>query len=90
MTILSLGQGNVKDYRAECAPRERASLELKGKEIFAHRVHMENEQDKLDQDHESLLLESHAWHDVQDYAKELMLKSLSLAIRAKDKPKHFD
>ena len=92
MTILFLGQRDVENYRAECAARERASLELRGKENFANRVHMENvRQDKLDQDHESHLLDTHAWQDVQDYAKECKRRQrLSLVFRAKEKRHHFD
>ena len=92
MIILSLGQRDVENYRAECAAKERASLELRGKEHYAHRVHMENvRQDMLDQDHESHLLDTHAWQDVQDYAKECKRRQrLSLVFRAKEKRQHFD
>jgi hypothetical protein len=86
------GQRDVNNYRAECAAKERSSLELKGKEQFSSRVRAENErQEKLDQDHESHLLETEAWQDVNDYVEECKRRRrLSLAFRAKEKRQHFE
>jgi len=90
--MFCLGQKDVEKYKAKCAAKERASLALRGKEHFANRVREENErQDKLDQDHESHLLDTEAWQDVNDYVEECKRrKRLSLAFRAKEKRHHFE
>ncbi|KAL3793603.1 hypothetical protein ACHAWO_001652 [Cyclotella atomus] len=90
--IAAACQQDVKKYIAECVAKERSSLELKGKEHFANRVRAENErQEKLDQKHESFLLETEAWQDVNDYVEECKRRRrLSLAFRAKEKRQHFE
>lgn len=92
VSFRNTGQKDVRNYRAECAAKERASLELRGKEHFANRVQAENDrQEQLDKDHESHLLDTEAWQDVNDYVQECKRrKRLSLAFRAKEKRKHFE
>ena len=48
-------------------------------------------QEKLDQDHQSHLLDTAAWQDVNDYVDECKRRRrLSLAFRAKEKRRHFE
>ena len=88
----STGQRDVQQYKDACAARDRASLGLRGKEHFRKRLEAENErQMKSQEDHESHLLDTHAWQDVNDYVKECnRRKRLSLAFRAKEKRRHAD
>ena len=87
---LSTGQRDVQQYKDACAARDRASLSLRGKEHFRKRLEAENErQMKSQEDHESHLLDTQAWQDVNDYVKECnRRKRLSLAFRAKEKRRH--
>ena len=82
----------MNNYKADCAAKERAHLQLNGKEHFAHRIRKENaRQDKIDQDHESHMLDTQAWQDVNDYVKECKhRRRMSLAQRAKEKRQHFE
>lgn len=49
-----------------------------------------DKQGQLQDDHDSHLLDTAAWQDVNDYAKECnRRKRLSLAFRAKEKRRHF-
>lgn len=86
------GQRDVLNYKTECAARERAHLSLRGKEHFANRVREEIvRQDRLDQDHESHLLDTAAWQDVNEYAEACKRRQrLSLAFRAKEKRRHME
>jgi len=85
-------QQDVQNYRAECAARDRASLCLRGKEAFANRMRKEiDRQEMLNHDHDSHLLDTAAWQDVNEYVDECKRrKRLSLAFRAKEKRRHFE
>lgn len=89
--MLLPGQRDVENYKEECAARDRASFCLRGKEHFSNRMRSENDrQVKLQHDHESHLLDTAAWQDVNDYVKECnRRKRLSLAFRAKEKRHHY-
>ena len=82
----------MQQYKDACAARDRASLSLRGKEHFRKRLETENERQLQSQeDHESHLLDTQAWQDVNDYVKECKRrKRLSLAFRAKEKRRHAD
>ncbi len=58
---------------------------------FANRLQAENDrQFELQGDHQSHLLDTAAWQDVNEYLAECKLrKRLSLAFRAKEKRRHF-
>ena len=83
-------QRDVQQYKEACAARDRASLVLRGKEDFRKRLESENERQMQNQEeHESHLLDTQAWQDVNDYVKECKgRKRLSLAFRAKEKRRH--
>jgi hypothetical protein len=85
-------QRDVQQYRDACAARDRASLILRGKEHFRKRLESENDRQLQSQeDHESHLLDTQAWQDVNDYVKECKRrKRLSLAFRAKEKRRHAE
>ena len=85
-------QRDVQQYKDACAARDRASLVLRGREDFRKRLESENErQVQSEEDHESHLLDTQAWQDVNDYLKECKeRKRLSLAFRAKEKRRHAD
>lgn len=87
-----IGQRDVQHYKAECAARDRASLCLRGKDHFSIKLKEENErQIKLHEDHESHLIDTAAWQDVNEYVEECKRrKRLSLAFRAKEKRRHFE
>ncbi|KAL3822855.1 hypothetical protein ACHAXA_006219 [Cyclostephanos tholiformis] len=84
-------QRDVRQYQEECAARDRASLRLRGKINFASRLQAENDrQVELLAAHQSHLLDTAAWKDVNEYLAECKLrKRLSLAFRAKEKRRHF-
>ena len=83
---------DIQQYKDACAARDRASLMLRGKEHFRKRLESENErQRKSHENHESHLLETEAWRDVNDYVKECKgRRRLSLAFRAKEKRRHAE
>ena len=58
---------------------------------LANRMQAENDrQVQLQEEHQSHLLDTAAWQDVNDYLAECnMRKRLSLAFRAKEKRRHF-
>ena len=82
---------DAQNYKKECSEKENALLRLKGKESFNIRLQAENDKRlQEEQNHESHLLDTKAWQDVNDYVKECKLRSrLSLAFRAKEKRCHF-
>eukprot|EP00579_Thalassiosira_antarctica_P030433 CAMPEP_0202032354 /NCGR_PEP_ID=MMETSP0905-20130828/65485_1 /ASSEMBLY_ACC=CAM_ASM_000554 /TAXON_ID=420261 /ORGANISM="Thalassiosira antarctica, Strain CCMP982" /LENGTH=921 /DNA_ID=CAMNT_0048596213 /DNA_START=89 /DNA_END=2854 /DNA_ORIENTATION=+ len=84
-------QRDVQHYKEECAARDRASFCFKGKEHFVSRLQAENDRElKSEEDHESHVLDTAAWQDVNDYVGECnRRKRLSLAFRAKEKRRHF-
>lgn len=84
------GHRDMQEYKKECSSKARASLQLRGKENFAIRMQDENDRmERLDNDHESHLLDTAAWHDVNEYVKECKRRTrLSLAFRAKEKRRH--
>jgi len=84
------GQRDVPQYKKECAARDCASLRLNGKEKFSRRMEDQNDKEiKLQEDHDSHLLDTGAWQDVNDYVKECSRRNrLSLALRAKEKRHH--
>jgi len=84
-------QSDIQHYQEECAARDRASLCLRGKEHFANKMQAESDgQVQLHEDHESHVLDTEAWHDVNDYVQECnRRKRLSLVFRAKEKRRHF-
>lgn len=83
-------QRDVRQYKKECAARDCASLRLNGKEKFSRRMEDQNDKEiKLQEDHDSHLLDTGAWQDVNDYVKECSRRNrLSLALRAKEKRHH--
>ena len=85
-------QRDMQQYKEACAARDRASLSLRGKENFRKRLESENEhQLQSQEDHESHLLDTQAWQDVNDYVTECNgRKRLSLAFRAKEKRRHAE
>lgn len=91
MARFRAGQRDVRQYQEECAARDRASLSLQGKMKLANRMQAENDrQVQLQEEHQSHLLDTAAWQDVNDYLVECnMRKRLSLAFRAKEKRRHF-
>ena len=89
--LTAAAQRDVQRYKEECAARDRASLQLRGKQTVSNRLQEENEKEaKLQDDHESHLLDTAAWQDVNEYIKECnRRKRLSLAFRAKEKRRHL-
>lgn len=59
--------------------------------MFSARMEAENDKEaKSEEDHQSHLLDTAAWQDVNDYVEECKRrKRLSLAFRAKEKRRHF-
>ena len=89
--LTHVGQQDVNQYKEDCAARDRASLQLRGKEHFVNRMQAENDrQIQLQEDQDSHLLDTAAWQDVNEYVKECnRRKRLSLAFRAKEKRRHL-
>eukprot|EP00569_Conticribra_weissflogii_P017732 CAMPEP_0171446618 /NCGR_PEP_ID=MMETSP0881-20121228/38688_1 /TAXON_ID=67004 /ORGANISM="Thalassiosira weissflogii, Strain CCMP1336" /LENGTH=810 /DNA_ID=CAMNT_0011971011 /DNA_START=223 /DNA_END=2656 /DNA_ORIENTATION=+ len=90
--IAAACQRDVQQYKSDCAARDRASFCLRGKEHFSTRLKEENDRQlRLDEEHESHLLDTAAWQDVNEYVEECKRrKRLSLAFRAKEKRRHFE
>ncbi|KAL7554993.1 hypothetical protein ACHAWF_018581, partial [Thalassiosira exigua] len=84
------GENDARQYVADQAEICRQSLCLRGKEHFSTRMQAEKEREvQSEADHESHLLDTAAWQDVNDYVKECnRRKRLSLAFRAKEKRRH--
>lgn len=83
-------QKEVEAYRAECAERDRKSLEYRRKEARAQRIQEEERLLKQqERDAQGFALESDAHRDVEEYVKECkQRRRLSLAFRAKEKRHH--
>lgn len=80
----------MENYRDQCAERERASLEFRGKESMIRRLEeanaMERERETEELNHQ---LEFLARTDVQEYIKDCKSqRRKSLAFRAKEKRRH--
>merc|ERR1711957_177458 len=84
------GERDAQIYQKDCAEKDRQHLRLKGKEHFTRRMQAANEKRMLaENSHESHLLDTRAWQDVNNYVGECKRrKRLSLAFRAKEKRRH--
>ena len=82
----------MQNYRDECAERERASLEFRGKEATIRRLEeMNATQRQREVDERNQQLESLARIDVQEYIKSRKSqRRKSLAMRAKEKRRHAE
>ena len=82
----------IKEYKKECAERQRHSLEYRGKEITRQRLERKVEESIQQQtDHKNFELECLAQKDVENYLKECRRRRrMSLAFRAKEKRRHAE
>lgn len=85
-------QRAVNEYQAECAARDRHSLEFRGKETSRRRLVAEEQEEQQQRaDHEKFELESRAHKDMEEYLKECRRRRrMSLAFRAKEKRQHAE
>jgi hypothetical protein len=83
---------DVKEYQAQCAARDRASLEFRGKED--HRQRLEGDEQVTQEQMVArghFELESLARKDVQEYVKDCKRRRrLSLAFRARETRRHLN
>ena len=84
-------QKDVDQYKRECAVRDRTSLQYRGKEAQIRRL--ESEEQKIleqEKEHEHFELETLARFDVEEYVSKCkQRRRMSLAMRAKEKARHF-
>jgi hypothetical protein len=87
-----LGQKDVERYKAECAERDRKSLQYRGKQLRLQ--HLEEEKRRIEQfrkDEENSRLETLARKDVEEYYKDCQKRRRkSLAWRAKERRRNFE
>lgn len=85
-----LGQKDVELYKKQCAERDRASLEYRGKELQLQHLEAEKvRQNEYEVNQEQLALETEARGDVEEYLKDCKKRRrLSLAFRAKERGRH--
>mmetsp|Transcript_9168 Transcript_9168/g.23220 ORF Transcript_9168/g.23220 Transcript_9168/m.23220 type:complete len:772 (+) Transcript_9168:255-2570(+) len=92
MVLKSECQKDVDNYKAECAERDRKSLQYRGKQLQLQ--HLEEEKRRIEQlkvDEENANLETLARKDVEEYYEDCQKRRRkSLAWRAKERRRNFE